>query len=301
MHGFTEFWKREDVQDFYNEYNSSQMMRQKALGLLQCEFMILKEREKCEIAGEYIEKESQNLERERETMKQEREKYLYLNDFERYIQTENAQIEEKREELSRLTKSLIEGAESIHTQGGGAGAVDISALLVSASPSAVPGSRTPASQFDGKTGGVRSVMEGSSNIQLVQTHQVLQNITSAGSRNFNPSLAESVERMTTIENLKKELLTQQSYSKIGGGAATHSLRMTPPRYEEHEFSPDKTDNAIKKLLQREASFLDEEKRILDEQRKRLKISEESGQRKKSRGRGGLDDSRSGKNRGTTPD
>ena len=77
--------------------------------------MILKEREKCEIAGEYIEKESQNLERERETMKQEREKYLYLNDFERYIQTENAQIEEKREELSRLTKSLIEGAESIHT------------------------------------------------------------------------------------------------------------------------------------------------------------------------------------------
>lgn len=48
------------------------MMRQKALGLLQCEFMVLKEREKCEIAGEYIEKESQSLERERETMKQER-------------------------------------------------------------------------------------------------------------------------------------------------------------------------------------------------------------------------------------
>ena len=51
------------------------------------------------------------MDREREAVKQEREKYLYLNDFERYIQTENVQIEEKKEELSRLTKSLLEGAE----------------------------------------------------------------------------------------------------------------------------------------------------------------------------------------------
>ena len=42
-------------------------------------------------------------------------------------------------------------------------------------------------------------MEASSNIHLTQTQQgMLQNITSAASRNFNPSLAESVERMTTI-------------------------------------------------------------------------------------------------------
>ncbi len=61
------------------------------------------------------------------------------------------------------------------------------------------------------------------------------------------------------------------------------MRLSPSRYED-EVSPERTDNAIKKLLMREASFLDEEKRILDEQRRRMRVQEKEPLRGKSRGR-----------------
>ena len=48
MQGFVDFWKREDVQDFYSEFAGP--LQAKALGLLQCEFMLLREREKVSIA-----------------------------------------------------------------------------------------------------------------------------------------------------------------------------------------------------------------------------------------------------------
>lgn len=99
---------------FLQREENAQMLRrtsgelyQKCEGLLQFEYLLLKERAKNLIVKENYEKEILSIQSEREELYKERERYTQLAEYEKTIQKQGVKTDDQRKELIQMEKALL--------------------------------------------------------------------------------------------------------------------------------------------------------------------------------------------------
>jgi len=89
---FSQFLQREENMQLLRRMTGD--LHQKCEGLLQFEYLLVKERAKNLIVKENYEKEIQNIQNEKEELFKERERYTQLTEYERSIQEQGLKIDD---------------------------------------------------------------------------------------------------------------------------------------------------------------------------------------------------------------